>query len=222
MIVESFIESPRLELPRGWSYEVETLYDVDVIPRGHGAEQRNLKSSYGRTRISVTVPRDRVSDIPYIYRFHRVMRGRAVGFRVQDPSDYLSTEQGYISSAEDPAPSATDQPLIAVPGTSTQYQLYKQYVLGDETIALIEERIIVKPVASTIRVANQDGVEQSPDRWSLDPTTGILTPGMTFEGTPTTWGGQFDIAVRFDSELPRRVEDFRLDETSFVLLELPP
>lgn len=223
MPIEAFLDSPRFELLRGWEYEIETIYETEIIQRGRGREIRNLPTQYGRTRIAVTVPRDRVSDVPAIYRYWRVVRGRTTGFRVQDPSDYLSTSLGYRNSTEDPEPTPTDQPLYEVEGSSGgQYQLYKQYSIGDDTTALIEERIITKPVAGKIRVANELGEEQSSSRWSLDVTTGILTPDTSFVGTPTTWGGEFDIPVRFDSELPRRVEDFRLDETSFVLLELVP
>lgn len=224
MAIESFIETPRFPLLRGWLHDVDLDDNVDIVKRGRTREQRNVAAEYPLVRISVQIPRERAADIPYIYRFYRVMRGRATGFRVQDPSDYLSTDQGYSTYQEDPQPAFTDQPLVEVDGSSgTQFQLYKEYRIGDDfTTGLIELRIIRKPVAGTIKIGNHLGAEQAGGLWSLDTTTGILTVLPGFVGVPTTWGGEFDIACRFDSGLPRRVEDFRLDETSFVLKELPP
>jgi uncharacterized protein (TIGR02217 family) len=222
MPVPVFIEAPRLELPRGWVYEVSAEYDTSITKRGRRRESRNLFVDEARIRIGVTIPRDRVSDIPYLLRFFRVMRARTAGFRVQDPTDYLSTEQGFVVDEVDVQPAATDQPLIEVDGSSgTQFELWKQYKIGEGPTLLIYERRIAKPVADAIAVANEVGAEQDAATWTLDTSTGIITVGLGFDGVPNTWGGQFDIPARFDSELPLRVEDFRLDEASFSILELP-
>jgi uncharacterized protein (TIGR02217 family) len=221
MPIPSFIERPRFELPRGWICDPQPEYDVSVTRRGNKGERRNLNDPYPLTRISVTIPRERVSDIPLIRRWYHVCRGRAVGFRVQDPSDYLSTPQGFAVDASDLQPTPLDQPLVEAPdGSGARFQLYRQYLLGEDSYIATQERPILKPVLDTIRVANASGVEQPPSRWTLDDTTGILTIGAGFDGVPATWGGEFDLPMRFDSELPLHVEDFRLDETSFELLEL--
>lgn len=222
MPVPVFIEAPRLELPRGWVYDVSADYDTSIIKRGRRHESRNLFTDDSQIRIAVTVPRDRVSDIPYLLRFYRVMRARTAGFRVQDPTDYLSTQQGFVVEDTDPQPAATDQPLLEVDGSSgAQWELWKQYTIGEGPTLQIFERRIRKPVAGAILVANELGDAQDATRWTLDTATGVLTVGPGFVGVPNTWGGQFDVPVRFDSDLPLRVEDFRLDETSFSLLELP-
>ena len=218
MSIPAFIESPRLELPRGWVYDVGPDYDVSIIRRGRGRERRNLNADYPRVRIRVMILRDRVSDILSIRNFYHAVRGRAVGFRVQDPTDYLSTQVGCIVDDESPQPSPTDQPLIHI--EDNDYQLVKQYVIGEGSLTTIQERPIVKPVVGKIRVANEFGVEQPAESWVLDYTTGIVTPLPGFVGVPTFWGGEFDTPMRFDSPLPLRVQDFRIDETSFELLEL--
>lgn len=222
MPVPTFIERPRFELPRGWKIDPQPQYDVSVIPRGQKGERRNLNDPYPLVRISVEVPRDRVADIPLIRRWYHVCRGRAVGFRVQDPTDYLSTQKGFAIDEHDEQPTALDQPLVEAPeGSGARFQLYRQYVIGEDSYIATQERPITKPVVQTIRVANAAGVEQAPSRWSIDDTTGILTVGPGFVGTPATWGGEFDLPMRFDSDLPLHVEDFRLDETTFELLEIP-
>jgi len=64
----------------------------------------------------------------------------------------------------------------------------------------VYQRRIEKPVAGTIRVA-LNGAEQF-NGWLSDPSTGIVTfeaapdPGVTI-----TAGYQFDVPVRFDSDL---------------------
>lgn len=219
MPLPEFIEAPRFELLPGWRYTSETMYETSIRPRG-SAERRNLAKEFSRTRITVQVPPDRESDIPYLRRYYRNARGRTVGFRVQDPSDYLSTERGSAHLPLDPQPAATDQPLVEIESTSGIYELFKQYTIGEGTEALSEERIIRKPVISTLLIANEDGEVQAADTWSID-SKGRLVANGGFDGTPTTWGGQFDLAMRFDSELPIEMERFRLDTVSFVLLELP-
>lgn len=222
MPLPTFIERPRFDLPRGWLYDVQAEDDVEIVRRGKERERRNLYSDRAITRISVTIPRDRVSDIALIRSWHRVARSRLIGFRVQDPSDYMTTQLGYAVDASDPQPTPLDQPLIeAEEGSGVRFQLYRQYAIGEGSSFIARERPIYKPVASTIRVANELGDEQPPNRWTLDDTTGVLTVGVGFVGIPTTWGGQFDLPMRFDSPLPLRVEDFRIDETSFELIELP-
>lgn len=214
-MIPDFIDTA-FTLPRGWEYDVSPEYRVAIAEKGVASEQRSLQAEHGRTRIDVTIPRDRVSDIPALRRWYRAVRGRAVGFRVQDPTDYLSTEAGF-QDGEQVAVTALDQPLIEIGSTGT-YQLYKRYAVGELSGDLSYDRPIYKPVS--IVVANEVGAAQDASLWSLDLDTGILTPGGSFVGVPNTWGGTFDIPVRFDSELPLRVADFRLDSVAVSLLEL--
>lgn len=215
------IESPRFELLRGWTYNIEPMFDVDIAPQGRYGELVNLSTRYPRIRFDVTIPEDKQADIPLIYRWYMVVRKSAIPFRVRNPTDYLSTVDGFHVENELLQPTALDQPLRVIEGTEPTYQLFKQYLIGDDfTIEHAMERPIFKPVAGTILVANELGELQPANRWQLDTSTGILTPELTFEGTPTTWGGEFDTPVRFDSTLPLRMQDWRVN-TSFVLVEKP-
>lgn len=215
-MIPDFIDKT-FTLPRGWEYDCSADYTVAIVMKGVASEQRSLQAEHGRTRIDVTIPRDRVADIPALRRWYRATRGKAVGFRVQDPSDYLSTEAGYAADVEATAIAATDQPLIET-ATVGVYQLTKRYAVGDESGDLTYDRPIYKPVS--IIVANEVGAVQDDSKWDLDLNTGLLTPNGSFVGTPNTWGGSFEIPIRFDSDLPVRVADFRIDQVSFSLLEL--
>lgn len=220
-MIPTFIETPRLNLLPGWKFTVEPLYSTTITPRGQNRERRNLAAEFPRHRITVQIPRDRVSDIQYLRRFWHVCRGRTVGFRVQDPSDYVSTNFGSQHDAEDPAPTFQDQPLVADDLSPGHWLFFKQYPIGEGSDELIMERILVRPVNSTLLIGNGVGAQQASDRWQIDGF-GRLVKLAGFVGTPMTWGGQFDIPVRFDSELPIDVEDFRVDTVNFVLLECNP
>jgi uncharacterized protein (TIGR02217 family) len=63
-------------------------------------------------------------------------------------------------------------------------------------------RVITQPVAGTVLIA-VDSVEQTPDRFSVNDTTGVVTfvpehiPG---NGAAVTAGFEFDVPVRFDTD----------------------
>jgi len=71
---------------------------------------------------------------------------------------------------------------------STHFQMYKQYAIGAGT----ELQIIQKPVSGTLVITG--GVTPS-----VNYATGIVTVAS---GTPTSWTGEFDVPVRFDSDEP--------------------
>jgi uncharacterized protein (TIGR02217 family) len=77
--------------------------------------------------------------------------------------------------------------------TATTFQMYKSYVVSPLTY----NQIIQKPVSGSVAVTG--GVTPV-----VDYTTGIVTVAS---GTPTSWTGQFDIPVRFASDLPQAGPD---------------
>jgi uncharacterized protein (TIGR02217 family) len=110
-----------------------------------------------------------------------------------------------------------DQVIGTGDGETTVFALTKAY----GTAPHIYQRRIEKPVAGTIRVA-LGGAEQF-NGWSVDPATGIVT----FDAAPEsdvsiTAGYQFDVPVRFDSDLMDVTLDIeRLGSiTSIPLVEL--
>jgi uncharacterized protein (TIGR02217 family) len=82
--------------------------------------------------------------------------------------------------------SATAAQGVFSPLTGTTFQMYKRYTAG----ALTHNRKIVKPV-SAVTVVGGTGA-------SVDYTTGVVTVSS---GTPTAWYGDFDVPVRFDTDL---------------------
>lgn len=162
-------------------------YRVQVIGREGGFERVNRLWSRPLLHITAVPLEDAtVEDMEEALNFFHAMGGPSTYFRVLDYTDYKSC--GVNST-----PAATDQPLVEI-GTSGTYQLVKHYTVG----AITQVREIYKPRGSTIVVANEVQVLQSD--WSLDEATGVLTPGGSFSGTPTSWGGEFEVEVRFLEE----------------------
>ena len=78
--------------------------------------------------------------------------------------------------------------------TPTTFQMYKNYAISPLSYA----QIIQKPVVGTVVVTG--GVAPV-----VDYTTGIVTVSS---GTPGSWTGEFDVPVRFNTDMPA----FGLDE----------
>lgn len=127
------------------------------------------------------------ADIEAVLKFFWAIGGESIVFRFKDWADYKSCDL-------DDEPSALDQPFTFIVGSPGGYRLAKLYT----TAGLQEFRKITRPKGDTITVANELGAVQDSSRWTLDETTGILTPGVSFVGTPTSWGGEFYVPVTFD------------------------
>lgn len=204
-----FLESPRFPGCPSFGYTSIPRYSVTRIVFPGGQTDRNRNWVYPLQRIDVTVGPRMEAEIQEILEFWHALGGEECGFRFKDYADFKSCRVGETATA-------LDQPLTADGTSSEAYQLFKVYTAG----AREQLRIILKPVSGTIRVANEFGAEQSASTWSLDTSTGLLTPTVGFVGTPTTWGGEFDLPVCFDGEFPVEIVNQRIQSVSFSLEEV--
>lgn len=204
-----FLETPAFPSCPAYGYVTEPMYSTNVVQVASGREKRNRNWARPLCRYTFTVARQQ-AEIEDILEFFHAVGGRDCGFRFKDHLDFKSCRATET-------PTATDQPLAILADASEGYQLTKQYAVGART----QTRDIVKPIAGTIIVANESGVAQPSSRWDLDEATGILIPNGTFSGTPTYWGGEFDVPVRFDSDtLPFEIISFRVESVQFSLTEM--
>lgn len=203
-----FLETPGFPACPSFGFTARPMYSNRIVRVESGRERRNRVWARPLLMFECSVT-DVEEDIYALLEFWHAVGGTLFGFRFNDPSDNLSCALGG-----DPAP--LDQPLVAIDGSPATWQLVKRYTRG----ALSQDRDIVKPIAATIRVANELGVEQPGTAWTLDDTTGVITPNGGFSGTPATWGGEFDVPVRFDSEFPIEIIQRRVQSVSFTLAEL--
>jgi uncharacterized protein (TIGR02217 family) len=151
--------------------------------------------------------RDEVTIQRILYFWH-AMHGRATTFLFKDWTDYKSC-------SVDTDITAVDQPLetFVLGDATTAYQLTKVYQVGPIT----QVREITQPKGDTIIIANATGDAQTD--FTLDEATGVLKPGGSFSGTPHSWGGEFYVPVRFDSELDMQVVDKEIQTVGFTLRE---
>lgn len=168
----SFVE---VQFPTDISYGASggPMFLTDVVATVSGHEQRNSKWSQSRARYNVASGVKTEAQWAALIAFFRARRGKAVGFRFKDFSDYK----------------AINQPLLALGGNN--YQLVKQYVSG----AVVSERVITKPVAGTVKLYKNSVLQVS--GWSINTATGIITTAHT--GTLSV-DFEFDVPVRFDTD----------------------
>lgn len=183
---------------------------TQIVELGSGAEERNASWADSRRRYDVSYGIRRADDLHAVVEFFEARLGRLYGFRFKDWSDYKSGLPSRAISDE-------DQVLGYGTGARTTFQLRKRY----GTDAHHWWRTIKKPVSGTVRLG-VNGIEQF-SGWTVDSTTGLVT----FDAAPAlgaviTAGFEFDVPVRFDSDLMDVTLDIeRLGSiTSIALIEL--
>lgn len=193
-----------------FGFTSEARYKNRITERDGGYERVDRKWSRPLHRYTAVPMGERVEDdIQEVLYFWHAHGGSAARFRFKDYVDYKSCRL-----QDDPSP--TDQPFTYIAGSPGGYQLVKRYTYG----AREQLREITRPKGSSIRVANEFGVEQASTTWLLDEATGLLQTLVGFVGTPSSWGGEFYVYARFDSELPITVTNKQILEAGFAVAEV--
>lgn len=127
-----------------------------------------------------------------------VMAGPASTFPWRDPTDFATADLEAINQA--PTLSRTDQAIATGDGATRTFQLKKTYTRGAETYA----RNIFLPVESEVLIG-VDGSDPTTLSPALTPTITRYGGTVTFDiapgvGQAITWGGLFDLEVRFEAD----------------------
>jgi len=193
-----------------YGFTVEPRYLVKVVSREGGFERRDRKWQYPLHNYTAVPMGERADEDAFnVVNFWHAIGGMSTLFRFKDYSDYRSAIHRV-------AITALDQPFTVISGSPGGYQLLKAYTYGSFT----QYRYITKPIGSTILVANQSGVVQATSTYTVEEATGLVVPNGGFSGTPTSWGGEFYVPVRFASELQVELTNFRVQRISFQLVEV--
>lgn len=154
-------------------------FNTSVITMKNGSEQRNINWSDCRLRYDVLNGIKTATELAELISFFKTRKGKAIGFRFKDWSDY----------------SITGQVLGTGDGTTTTFQLIKDYVSGSTTYS----RTITKPVSGSLTVY-VDSIETTD--YTIDLTTGIITFNTAPLNTKEVKADfEFDVPVRFDSDI---------------------
>lgn len=150
-------------------------FNTRVVQLRSGVESRNANWSMPLGRYGVLFQSLKPEDHSKVRAAFMTSMGRLIGFRFKDWTDYQ----------------VSGQQIGVATGVSQTLQLYKEYQFGPLTLT----RPIVKPVQGTVSVF-ANGVEIAS---TLDSTTGLVSFTAT-AAEVITWGGEFDVPVRFDSD----------------------
>ncbi len=203
-----FLESPRFPECPSLGYTSEPSYSNTITKFWGGGETRQRNWSRPLIRVSCTVGPRQEEIIETLLAWWHVAGGSANGFRFKDYADYRS-------AAFDDDISNTDQPLVLVTGSPAVYQLTKRYTHG----AGDQDREIYKPVAGTILIADNGTPKTLGVDYTIDNSTGLVSLLFSPAGT-LTWGGEFDLPMRFDSEMPVEIMEKHIQSVTFSLMEL--
>lgn len=202
-----FLEDPPFPSCPAFGMTGSPRYSVTIGTSASGREHRNRNWAKAKHAYTLTVGPQMVEEISELLEFWHAVGGSECGFRFKDWADYKSC-RGHLD------PSPTDQPTQLIEGSPGGYQLIKAYRAGIR----VQTRDILKPIAATIVMADS-GVQLTPDQYSVDATTGLVALNFSPSGE-VTWGGEFDVPVRFDSEFPIEGVSHLVESVSFALAEL--
>jgi uncharacterized protein (TIGR02217 family) len=175
-------------------------YNTEVLITTTGCEYRTPKWHTPKMRFNASPGIKNQRQMQQIVTFFRVCKGRQIGFRYKDWSDFKAhNEQVKI----------VDKYTL---------QLLKSYNLDT---AITEQRTITKPVKNTVKIyISRQKLEQN--EFSVDYTTGLITLKQEIKSPhpQITADFEFDIPVRFDTDyLPVTIESynfFSLPEISII------
>ena len=174
---------------------------TDIVTLASGREHRNSRWAQSRRRYDAGLGVRNIDALHAVIAFFEERRGRLIGFRFRDRTDWRSGPP-----SREPTP--LDQRIGTGDDTTRVFQLTKTY--GSAHAPYI--RTIAKPMGETVRVAVNGIVLQPGQGFACDPTTGLVTLAVAPPpGAAVTAGFAFDVPVRFDTDhMAVTIESYRL------------
>lgn len=193
----SFIEE-RMPICQSFGTAGGPEFSTDVITVDSGYERRNENWEESRGRWDIVQNTLNRSETLQMIAFFRSVKGKAVGFRFKDWTDYEA-----------------DNELIGTgTGSEDTFQLKKTYT----TSTASSERTITKPVQGTVEIFVNSVLKTETTHYTIDYATGIVTftgGNEPANGHEVRWTGEFDVPVRFD------VDQFSASQDSHNNISIP-
>lgn len=184
-------------------------FDTSIIELKSGAEERISRwGGAGKRRFDLAYGIRKPADLYTVQQFVIARVGAANTWRLKDWSDYATSPTGTTHLPGDAAVTNSDVLIGSGDGATTQFQLYKTYTSGSQSV----NRAIELPVASSVVVA-VDGVAQTQGvDYTVNETTGIVlfstAPANTLD---VTAGFEFECKARFGKDVDQSLQ-VELDE----------
>ena len=190
----SFKETPRFPDDISVGSRFGPGYSTNVARNLGGFEINNQNWSMPLYEGDVGYGLRTQAEIDNLLAFFHFVAGMHNGFRFKNYNDFDA--------------SGTEGTVVQLTGTT--WQLYKTYTYGAATMA----RKISKPVSGTLAFATGS--------FSVDYTTGIITAIGSPTVAPTTWTGEFDTPVRFNTDkmLPQWLTFEQYEWQSIPIIEI--
>ncbi|MFN4057502.1 MAG: TIGR02217 family protein [Roseinatronobacter sp.] len=164
---------------------------TEIVELASGHEERNTPWSQSRRRYDAGTGLRALDDLERVIAFFEARQGRLHAFRWKDWGDYRSAPSSQPLTA-------FDQLIGIGDGTETQFSLRKTYISGLQSYA----RPILKPVFGSVLAASGLNALTFGEDFDVDVTTGEITFAIPPEaGTEVRAGFEFDVPVRFDTDL---------------------
>jgi len=204
-----FIETPRFPSNISYGSAGGPSYSTSIVKSKSGRDSVNANWTMPLFTYNIENGIKDWVDLEDVIAFFHVAGGMFGRFRFKDWLDY-KTSRGTIT------PAHNDQSIGVGDGVTTTFQFVKNYVVGSH----IRARKISKPVVDTALIGI-DGVLQS-GGYTVDYTTGTVTfispPAV---GANISWGGEFDVPVRFESDnINASMESWQLGNLNLGLVEV--
>jgi uncharacterized protein (TIGR02217 family) len=153
-----------------------------------------------------------LDELAELRTFAIARSGALHGFRLKDHNDFTSNDDGVTTGSDQDVLIGTGN------GSQTQFQLVKKYTSGLVTIT----RNIRKPVAATVKIWVNGVLKTEGVDYTVDTTTGVVTMAVApTAGHAVEASFEFDVPVRFDSEVDRRFLVRRDDVEEGSISSLP-
>lgn len=204
----SFLETPRFPGCPSFGFTSTPDYSVTISATVSGYESRNRNWQRPLHVYNAEVGPRREEEIQELLEWWHAMGGQECGFRFKDHADFKSCRVHQT-------PTRVDQGVDPNEDSPGGYQLVKTYTIG----ARSSVRKILKPVQGTILLADNGTLKTEGLHYTIDYTTGLVDLNFTPVGV-ITWGGEFDVPVRFDSGFPVSIVNQHIEHVSFTLKEL--
>ena len=160
-------------------------FATDIKMARSGVEFRNRRWAEPLREYSLSFSARDMDDVLAILQFAYKTAGAFHGFRMKDWIDYKSCPPNQTFAFD-------DQSLGTGDGSTTVFNMNKSY-------GPTYSRRIFKPVDGSV-VVGIDGSETT--QFTIDTTTGIITFNTApSNGAALTWGGEFDVPVRFEEDI---------------------